>query len=210
MSLVLLVFIMLVGCHLGKAFVLQPEEPEETSAVSSSRCQAESLQSVRRIILDALNLQNEPRVSVPGLALIREQWKIAFRGTGHSEPTLTKGTGNQMSSGISNLGNSTVLQCCKLASQIFIKDLGWDQWIIYPESFTFVHCHGCDPQQGQSVVRCKGDSSPSSQAPCCEPVAHNLVPFLYLDETSSLVMSSVALTRECGCGPGNGPQALKP
>lgn len=41
------------------------------------------------------------------------------------------------------------------------------------------------------------------QVPCCQPTSHKMVPILYVDEFSTLVISSVQLTRSCGCGPGN-------
>lgn len=43
------------------------------------------------------------------------------------------------------------------------------------------------------------------QKPCCEVTSIDPVPFVYLDETSSLVISSVALSRECGCSRGADP-----
>lgn len=41
---------------------------------------------------------------------------------------------------------------------------------------------------------------------CCKPTAHDIVLFLYMDEWSSLVLSSVSLIRECGCDPGEKTQ----
>ncbi|XP_072518575.1 bone morphogenetic protein 7-like [Salminus brasiliensis] len=210
MSLLLVMSVMLIGCPLRRAFVLQPEEPavaQPFPAIRTSRCRAESLQSIRKVILGSLNLQAEPHVSVPGITRMREVWKGTFKTTSQSEPTQPNDAENRTSSGVPFPGNSTVLQCCKLASQIFMKDLGWDKWIIYPESFTYVQCSGCDPQADPSILHCREDSLPSSQGPCCEPTTHDAVPFLYLDETSSIVIASVPLTRECGCGPGSAGQA---
>lgn len=41
---------------------------------------------------------------------------------------------------------------------------------------------------------------------CCKPTAHDIVPFVYMDDWSSLVLSSVSLIRECGCDPGEETQ----
>ncbi|XP_036444720.1 bone morphogenetic protein 5-like [Colossoma macropomum] len=213
MFLLLFTSVVLVGCPLGKTFILQPEEPaadQLSPAIRTSRCQAESLQSVRKVILDSLNLQAEPHMSVPGMAAIRDQWKVAFKATSQSEPTQLNNAENQISSEYSSPANLTVLQCCKLASQVFIRDLGWDTWIIYPESFTYVQCSVCNPQVDQSIVHCGGDRLSASQVPCCEPTERNLTPLLYLDHTGSLVIASVPLTRKCGCRPGTGPQTPKP
>ncbi|KAL7843860.1 hypothetical protein SRHO_G00223990 [Serrasalmus rhombeus] len=210
MFLLLFTSVVLVGFPFGKTFILQPEEPVTSPAIRTSRCQAESLQSIRKVILDLLNLQAEPHVSIPGMAAIRDQWKVAFKATSQSEPTQLNNSENQTSSQYSSPPNSTVLQCCKLASQIFIRDLGWDAWIIYPESFTYIQCSVCDPQVDQSITHCSGDRPPAPQVPCCEPTEQHLTPFLHLDHTGSLVIASVPLTHECGCRPGTGPQTPKP
>ncbi|MCI4386987.1 hypothetical protein PGIGA_G00069060 [Pangasianodon gigas] len=219
MSLVLIVSLVLVACHPGKASVLRhsPEEPVDAQSapiIRTNRCLGDPLQSVRKVILDSLNLQTEPHVSVPGMAQIREQWRNVFRGTSDSSPVEQHAEDTTPPSSSSSSGNSTHLQCCKFASQVFIKDLGWDKWIIYPESFTFVQCSVCDPQQNQRMFNCRDDDpstlDPNSQKPCCEATTLDTVPFLYLDETSALVISSVPLTRECGCSHGDDSQALQP
>lgn len=40
----------------------------------------------------------------------------------------------------------------------------------------------------------------------CKPTAHGILPFVYVDEWSSLVLSSVSLIHECGCDPGEKTQ----
>uniref|UniRef100_A0A4W4GDJ5 TGF-beta family profile domain-containing protein n=1 Tax=Electrophorus electricus TaxID=8005 RepID=A0A4W4GDJ5_ELEEL len=163
------------------------------------RCKRETLQSVRKVILDSLSLQAEPHVSVPGMTCLRDQWKAVFEGPGRAIP---------LSSEPLSPGNSTAPMCCKLTSQIFIRDLGWDQWIIYPESFTYTRCSPCDPRMDPSVFHCAEDSLTNhkplaqvSSMPCCESTYYELLPFLYLDATSALVITSVPMTRECGCRP---------
>ncbi|KAM9451753.1 bone morphogenetic protein 5-like [Clarias gariepinus] len=217
MSLGLLVTLALVACHPGKASVLHPSPEEPTDAQSPpivrvNRCLGDLHQKVRRAVLDSLNLQSEPRISVPGMVQIREQWKSAFKATRNSSPGEQDGNTPLPSS---TSENSTQLQCCKLASQVFIKDLGWDEWIIYPESFTFVQCTACVPELNQRVFTCRDDDpatqDPPSPAPCCQVTSLDPVPFLYLDETSSLFLSSVPLPRECGCSHDDGdPRALQP
>ncbi|XP_049322265.1 dorsalin-1 [Astyanax mexicanus] len=215
MSLLLFLSVMLIGCPLLKTFILQPEKPAATQpspAIRTSGCQAESLQSIQKVILSSLNLQAEPQVSFPGMTRIRDLWKGAFQATSRSEPTQPNNTENRASSESSSLGNSSVLQCCRLTSQIFIKDLGWDRWIIYPESFTYVQCSGCDPQKpaDQSILHCRRDGPPSTQGLCCEPTVQNIVPFLYLDETGSITIASVPLASECGCRSESNSQASEP
>lgn len=48
---------------------------------------------------------------------------------------------------------------------VFLSDLGWDKWIIYPESFTFVQCSSCVQQQNQLVLNCRDDDPPALDPP---------------------------------------------
>ncbi|KAK1788491.1 hypothetical protein P4O66_016916, partial [Electrophorus voltai] len=182
---VALLAILLVACPLGKPLGKplhrSPGDPGWDQAspnivLSSSRCKRETLQSVRKVILDSLSLQAEPHVSVPGMTCLRDQWKAVFEGPGRAIPL-----------------------------QPNIPDLGWDQWIIYPESFTYTRCSPCDPRMDPSVFHCAEDSltnhKPPAQMPCCESTYYELLPFLYLDATNALVITSVPMTRECGCRP---------
>lgn len=41
------------------------------------------------------------------------------------------------------------------------------------------------------------------QAPCCQPTSEDMVPVLYMDEFNTVVISSLQLTRSCGCRPGS-------
>ncbi|KAF5900833.1 bone morphogenetic protein 5-like, partial [Clarias magur] len=172
MSLGLLVSLLLVACHPGKASILRPspEEPADAQSppiVRVNRCLGDLHQNIRKAVLDSLNLQSEPRVSVPGMTQIREQWKSVFKATRNLSPGEQHGDGNMSlpsSPPSSSSSSSTQLQCCKLASQVFIKDLGWDEWIIYPESFTFVQCTACVPELIQRVFTCR-DDDPAAQDP---------------------------------------------
>ncbi|KAG7255629.1 hypothetical protein CRUP_012668 [Coryphaenoides rupestris] len=80
-------------------------------------------------------------------------------------------------------------------------NLGWDNWVIYPESFTVVRCAPCDPDN----VHCPPAPAhhDPSQLQCCEPTSEETVHIVYMDQQRSLVISSAGLTRTCGCGPGN-------
>ncbi|KTF73462.1 hypothetical protein cypCar_00043406 [Cyprinus carpio] len=158
MHLALCVVVVLFGCPLGQMFVLHPSP--EASAVKANRCRE---LEIRKILLESLNLQQEPRVSVSKMNRLRDQWKSTYKSTTPSSP-----------------------------------DLGWDRWVVYPESITFVQCQPC------GVNRCS--ESPGVSAQCCKPTAHDIVLFLYMDEWSSLVLSSVSLIRECGCDPGEKTQ----
>ncbi|XP_067279627.1 inhibin beta E chain-like [Pseudorasbora parva] len=174
MGLVLCVAVLLLGFSPGKTFILHPSPEDPSSAVKAKRCRGEL--EVRKILLESLNLQQEPRVSVSRMNLLRDSFKR----------TIVPSAGNETLPEVST--NST---CCRFSSQVFMKDLGWEHWVVYPESITFVQCGSCGPSP----------CAESASAQCCKPTAHDVLPFVFVDEWSSLVLSSVSLTRECGCDP---------
>ncbi|XP_070780882.1 gonadal somatic cell derived factor [Enoplosus armatus] len=199
------VIMMLLGSSVVFAFVLQPSKEEladsENSPASHHRCQRESLQSIRKGLLGALNLQTEPQLPAGGLDGIREQWRSTFSNIAHR----TKDNAVPAVSVSPDGGNSTSLKCCAMASEIFMKDLGWDHWVIHPASLTIVQCALCNPEENN--VQCPSSNTnvqdANSQVPCCQPTSQEMVPVVYVDAFSTLVISSVQLTRSCGCEHGS-------
>ncbi|KAL7376098.1 hypothetical protein ABVT39_001019 [Epinephelus coioides] len=202
MSFTFIVTMMLLGSSVVIAFVLQPSREEPAASANSPvyhhRCG--SLQSMRKGLLRALNLQAEPQLPVGGLDGVREQWRKTFRTLAHR----AKDNAVPAVSVSPDAGNGTSLECCSMASEIFMKDLGWDSWVIHPASLTIVHCAICNPDL--NTVQCPSSHAnvqeADSQVSCCQPTSQEMVPVLYVDEFSTLVISSVQLTRSCGCGPG--------
>ncbi|XP_029371921.1 bone morphogenetic protein 6-like [Echeneis naucrates] len=203
MSFSLIVKTILLGSSLVTAFVLQPS----SHSVSHHRCHAESLQSIRKDLLRALNLQVEPWLPVGGLDAVREQWQSTLNIASHK----AKDTEAAPVSVSADSGNSTSLKCCSMASEIFMKDLGWDNWMIQPSRLTVVHCALCNPDVNpvqcplsQTIVQDAG-----SEVPCCQPNSQEMVPVVYVNEFSTVVISSMQLTRSCGCTPGDIQQPSK-
>uniref|UniRef100_A0AAY4EST8 TGF-beta family profile domain-containing protein n=1 Tax=Denticeps clupeoides TaxID=299321 RepID=A0AAY4EST8_9TELE len=197
MLLMLSVLVALSGCLLGKA--LHPLE--------SDRCLGEPLQSIRKRILEELNIQQAPQLEGSRMSILREKLKAAFKTNvlfAHVPSEIAEDKPEAPS-----ISNTTELQCCQLSSQIFIKDLGWENWVIYPESFTFTQCSACNPKEDLTSSHCSdqtsstGTTGATSQVPeSLTSTAHYVLPFLYLDDLGSMVISPVRLTRECGCGLG--------
>ncbi|XP_044030624.1 bone morphogenetic protein 6-like [Siniperca chuatsi] len=217
MSFSFIVIMMLLGSSVVIAFVLQPskEEPAASanSPVSHHRCQHESLQSIRKGLLRALNLQTEPQLPAGGLDGVKNQWRSTFSNNAHraKDTTVLAVSGYSVSP---DGGNSTSeLKCCSMASEIFMKDLGWDNWVIHPASLTMVQCALCNPEV--NAVQCPSsrtnvqDADSQVQVPCCQPTSQEIVPVIYVDEFSALTISSVQLARSCGCGHGNLQQPSK-
>ncbi|XP_028317840.1 bone morphogenetic protein 5-like [Gouania willdenowi] len=207
MSFAFIVMTMLLGSSLAFAFVLHPSnveaEASANSAASSHRCQADSRQWIRKGLLEALGLKTEPLLPAGGLDSVREQWKRTFSTIPQNTASSPSLTGNSISP---IGGNSSGLMCCTTVSEIYMKDLNWDNWVIHPLSLTMVQCALCNP--GQDVVECPfpnfGAQDTNSQVdlPCCQPIAFEMVPILYMDEPGTVVISSVKLPRSCSCGPG--------
>ncbi|XP_068430636.1 gonadal somatic cell derived factor [Clinocottus analis] len=202
MSCTFVVVTILLGSSAVIAFVLQPSEDDPAASeapVAHRRCQAESLQSIRKSLLGAFNLQAEPQLPAGGLDGVREQWRTTFSIAAHraTDAAIPAASGNSVSR---DVGNSTSLRCCSMASEVFMKDLGWDNWVLHPASLTVVQCALCHPEGSAGQCPSPDGQDADSQGPCCEPLTQESVPVLYADAFSTLVISSVPLTRSCGCG----------
>ncbi|XP_061148452.1 uncharacterized protein LOC133162984 isoform X1 [Syngnathus typhle] len=193
------------------AFVLQTGQEDAIPLDSDSRCRGLSLQSLRKELLAALNLQTEPRLPEGA----KEQWS----GTAERLKALEGQTRLDMltnlipesftpnffpisvaSSNSSSDDGGDTSGCCSRTSEVLMSDLGWDNWMIYPERVTLVHCAPC----GHSAS-CRPQPTATQrddlevQAPCCQPIAQNPMPVMYRDEWNTMVITSMHLTRRCGC-----------
>uniref|UniRef100_A0A673B1F0 TGF-beta family profile domain-containing protein n=1 Tax=Sphaeramia orbicularis TaxID=375764 RepID=A0A673B1F0_9TELE len=218
MSCAFVVTMMLLGSSAVIAFVLQPPKQESAasviSAVSHHRCQGESLQSVRKRLLRDLSLQTEPQLPSGALDGVRKQWKSAFRAaveqSHDAAGTSDNSTGHSGSSGHSSSSDDgNQLQCCSMNSEVFMTDLGWDTWVIHPDSLTLVQCAGCSsvgnavqcPRSHTNTQDATQVQGPTHSALCCQPTSQTTVPIVYMDELGTVVMSSVQMTQSCGCEP---------
>ncbi|XP_015231843.1 PREDICTED: bone morphogenetic protein 6-like [Cyprinodon variegatus] len=202
---------MCLGSSVVIAFVLHPlsEDPATSakSQFSHQRCQDESLQSIRKGLLRALNMQTEPQVPAGTIDSVREQWLRTFTTIPQSVRKIAAAADYPVPQ---DSGNSTGMRCCSVASEIFMKDLGWDSWVIHPLSLNIVQCALCNPADG--TMQCPSSSSSVQDAstqghlPCCQPTLQENLNLVYMDEAGAIVISPVMLTRSCGCGPGNAQQ----
>ncbi|XP_068190176.1 gonadal somatic cell derived factor [Antennarius striatus] len=202
MSFTYTVMMALLGSSVALAFVLRPSKEEPAHAPASHRrCEGGSLQSIRKSLLASLRLQVEPQLPAGGLDAIREQWRSTFSSIRH----VLVDAAAPAASGSADGGNTTGLRCCSLDSQVFMKDLGWDSWVVYPDSLTITQCALCDPEV--TPVQCPASHSHAqdagSQRPCCQPTSQKMVPVVHVDESHTVFISSVYLTASCGCGHGD-------
>ncbi|XP_060917883.1 gonadal somatic cell derived factor [Labrus mixtus] len=198
-----IVFTVLLGSSMAIAFVLQPsrEEPAASANSQTPRCQGESLQSIRKGLLRALNLQTEPRLPNAGLDHVGQQWRTTFSDIAHR---ARDAAAPAVSGSLESPGrNTTSLKCCSMASEIFMKDLGWDSWMILPVSVTIVRCALCNPD---GKVQCPSshsdvqDVDSQIQVPCCQPTSQEKVLVVYVDGSGTIVLSSMQITSSCSCG----------
>ncbi|XP_031610298.1 gonadal somatic cell derived factor [Oreochromis aureus] len=206
MAFAFIVMTLLLGSSMMMAFVLDPSRKEPEAAVLGDRCQGESWQSIRKNLLRVLNLQTEPQLPAGALDSVREQWNRTFSSVSHTaKHTATPAVPGYSAS--ADNGNSASLKCCSIASEIFMKDLGWDSWVIHPLSLTYVQCATCN--SAMTTVQCPSsqvnvqDANTQDQVPCCQPTSQEEVPIVYMDGSSAIVMSSMQMTRSCGCELGN-------
>ncbi|XP_008324462.1 growth/differentiation factor 6-like [Cynoglossus semilaevis] len=198
MSFAFSAMLMLLGSSsVVLAFVLQPShEKAAVSSMSRNRCQFESV-DIKKHLLRELNLQTEPRLPAGGLDALRERWQRNFGALSDRTTDISVATTRR--------GDRRNLECCAMTSEIFMKDLGWDDWVVYPPSLTFVQCALCNYET--NTVQCPSSHAriqdDSSQVPCCLPHSKEMVPVVYVDETGTVVLSSVYLTRSCSCEAAN-------
>nr|XP_061800459.1 bone morphogenetic protein 7-like [Nerophis lumbriciformis] len=188
MSFAFIATVALMCSSVVVAFVLQPSEQETAVPQDSiSRCHEDSLQSLRKGLLAALNLQAEPRLP--------EGTKKQWSGTAARLQAVAVSSGYSTDDGHDTQG------CCNETSEVSMTDLGWDSWMIYPERLTLVHCAPCGHHTScrtQQPNAPKHDDS-QVQTPCCQSTAHEVVPVMYIDESNTVVITSLQLTRRCSC-----------
>uniref|UniRef100_A0A8C6T0N8 TGF-beta family profile domain-containing protein n=1 Tax=Neogobius melanostomus TaxID=47308 RepID=A0A8C6T0N8_9GOBI len=196
MSLTCVLMMVLLGSSVVVAFVLQPLHGESDGSMTSvgfhQSCHGVSLQTIKRDLLKSLNLQTEPQVPMGLLDSVHEQWKMAFSVSNQAHVAH--------SASVSDGGNSNSVKCCSLTSEVFMKELGWDNWVIHPLSLTVTHCKLCSGFTDWTNT--------DLAVPCCHPTSQKMVPIVYIDEFGSVVISSVQLTQGCGCATDNNQQPI--
>uniref|UniRef100_A0A8C6WEB5 TGF-beta family profile domain-containing protein n=1 Tax=Neogobius melanostomus TaxID=47308 RepID=A0A8C6WEB5_9GOBI len=206
MSFASVLMMVLLGSSVVVAFVLQPLHGESDGSMPSAgfhqSCHGVSLQTIKRDLLKSLNLQTEPQVPVGLLDSVHEQWKMAFSALSNQ----AHGSEVAHSASVSDGGNNNSVKCCSLTSEVFMKDLGWDNWVIHPLSLTVTDCKLCSGVG--NAVQCLHGHPQIGQVPCCHPTSQKMVPIVYMDEFGSVVISSVQLTQGCGCATDNNQQPI--
>ncbi|XP_041098051.1 inhibin beta E chain-like [Polyodon spathula] len=159
------------------------------------------------MLLDALNLKQAPHINIEGMsqitAALRKELKGISQNSNLSSVEKTDPGFLNTTAENNTQREKTEPHCCQITSQIFITDLGWESWIVYPESFSYTQCESCSHGRSRTWQHCRqGGPSAEHHDPkvkCCLAVEHLWLRFVYTDEDSNLVASNVPLTQMCGC-----------
>ncbi|XP_062892215.1 gonadal somatic cell derived factor [Mobula hypostoma] len=197
--------------HLRMSHFL-PVSEWQPGRAPASRGNERAVQHIKHILLRALNLEQIPRIHTEMAKQLRSMWRARLQATSHisaitaSSPPAGNGTQFQNEETVAGTNMSTMpsspRHCCQMASQITLTDLGWQDWILYPEQITYVHCASCRHPRNALAHNCHRNKSSSSSRShrrhCCKAVKTIWVPIVYVDEDLSLVISNIPLTEECG------------
>ncbi|XP_042231740.1 inhibin beta A chain-like [Homarus americanus] len=108
--------------------------------------------------------------------------------------------------------------CCRASITVSVEEMGWDDWWVQPQSFTFYYCHGACQSTAASanaegisrynnllqmlVMRqAPGSSLQESLAPCCAPTSYSSMRVLYRLSEERVVQRDIPnlLVESCGC-----------
>uniref|UniRef100_A0A915DCU8 TGF-beta family profile domain-containing protein n=1 Tax=Ditylenchus dipsaci TaxID=166011 RepID=A0A915DCU8_9BILA len=103
-------------------------------------------------------------------------------------------------------------KCQKRSLKINFRDIGWDKWIIAPESFEAGYCDGsCSyplEEDGhpsnhailQSILRTTNNQYSHLPQACCAPDATDSLTLLYYDENENVVLKNYPKMLITSCG----------
>ncbi|XP_063002286.1 uncharacterized protein LOC134412316 [Elgaria multicarinata webbii] len=202
----LLVGVLPCGICAPRETRLGEEQPLESVVSLNESCREQVLQHVASAVLPLLRLERPPRIAADTMPQLRDAWtkeSIPF-------PALSVvGQHHNISS------NQTLLirrgGCAQISHRITLDDLGWQSWVLHPDSFVFTQCLGCHCHQKEArpplplwVQDCGlGQPNPwldmdEKKRRCCRP-RRNTLPFAFLKADGSLVVQPVRLVQDCFC-----------
>ncbi|XP_034280306.1 growth/differentiation factor 15-like [Pantherophis guttatus] len=185
------------------------QQTREFSALTlNESCREQILQRARTVMCQLLRLDHPPRLTASMTHQVREQW--AKEGRKSPEPSI----GGQH---LNITSNQTLVSqrggCLQISQRVTLDDLGWQNWVLSPTSFTFTECLGChchrikeETQLPLWSLACglqepsHQDQADAQQRRCCRPRKSPL-PFLFLKEDGSLNLQTVRLAHDCHCRP---------
>lgn len=108
--------------------------------------------------------------------------------------------------------------CCREALNVSVSEMGWDDWLVHPQSFTFYYCHGtCRPSvasatapgvsrysnllQALMLRQPLQSSLREALAPCCSPTSYSAMPLIQRGINNTVIVNRIPdlLVDSCGC-----------
>ncbi|XP_054846368.1 growth/differentiation factor 15-like [Eublepharis macularius] len=180
-----------------------------TEETWSKNCWAEVLWRTASVMLRHLRLDRPPRIAANVADRAREAWaKVA-----QELPALSsQGQHHNISS------NQMLLlrrgSCVQISYHVTLDDLGWQTWVLHPNSFIITICLGCQCHRKEErsptpiwIQECGLLEQPSHLPPvdskqgrCCRP-RRTPLPFTFLQEDGTLVVQAPRLNSDCHCQP---------
>ncbi|XP_030075827.1 uncharacterized protein LOC115480982 [Microcaecilia unicolor] len=168
------------------------ESPRFQLISISSSCREKLLAGIRTGILQMLSMDKPPHIPSRYLKRVREIWLGAF----HTTPKPQNMTEQNVSS--DQLLIIRQQNCLEISYQALLSDLGWENWILYPESFSYTYCLGC---QCASILpeacRLALPTPQPQEEVSCKPQRRNHLLFALIEEDGSLALRMVDMTTQC-------------
>ncbi|XP_061461931.1 uncharacterized protein LOC133374750 [Rhineura floridana] len=188
---------------------LNEEQPLEESVVTlNESCRERVLQQVGSATLRLLRLDRPPSITADPTRQVHEAW---------AKEAMDLLALSSVEQPFNLSSNQTLVtrreSCTQISHHVTMDDLGWQSWVLHPESFVFTQCLGCrchpkdkDPPLPHWLQEC-GLVRPSRQPDvgakqrhCCQPRRIPL-PFVFFREDGSLIVRAIRLERDCNCRP---------
>lgn len=104
-----------------------------------------------------------------------------------------------------------VRQCCKQSLYVDFREIGWDEWIIFPKGYTANYCMGeCVQHKTPDIMaffhsyvveEYRTKNPYASITPCCAPTKLSPISLIYFDQDGHIIKSDLPkmVVEECGC-----------
>jgi hypothetical protein len=103
--------------------------------------------------------------------------------------------------------------CCKRRLYVSFRQLGWDEWILYPAGYYANYCFGeCQElnfahfnthvlRDYRTIFGAEYGDVLDALAPCCSPTKLSPVSLIYYDQNRRIIKRDLPRMRveECGC-----------
>ncbi|KAK3874326.1 hypothetical protein Pcinc_020714, partial [Petrolisthes cinctipes] len=106
-------------------------------------------------------------------------------------------------------------RCCRESVDVNVSDLGWDNWFIQPQAFTFYYCRGtCNAAFNLArtldytstkealMLQSSWQAVRTDLMPCCAPTSYSSMSVIYRHTRNNTLLHTTIdnlLVQSCGC-----------